>query len=129
MDIFLFEFLKRIDMYVYDYHLKLQTGIIAQLSTFKLDYEVLKIDDIDNFHNIVKEQHAQHFAERVDGLASGLIPIDPERVEDPDRQLIEERVHKVLVDHIDGELSAVREYLLPDLGLGDLLNQQDPSAF
>ena len=122
MDVFLFEFLKRIDMYMYDYHLKLQTGIIAQLSTFKLDYEVLKIDDIDNFHNIVKQKHAQHFAERVDGLASGLIPIDPERVEDSDRQLIEERVHKVLVDHIDGELSAVREYLLPDLGLWDPFN-------
>ena len=121
MDAFLFQFLKRIDMYMYDYHLKLQTGILAQLSAFKLEYEVLKIDDIDNFHNIVKQKHAQHFAERVDGHANGLIPIDPERVEDNDRQLIEERVHKVLVDHIDGELSAIREYLLPDLGLWKLL--------
>ena len=84
--------------------------------------ENLKIDDIDNFHDLVKQKHAQHFAERVDNLANGLIPIDPEREEDSDRQLIEERVHKVLVDHIDGELSAVREYLLPDLGLWDLLN-------
>ena len=103
------------------YHLKLQTGIIAQLSAFGLDYEVLKTDDIDNFHNIVMEKHAQHFAERVDGHANGLIPIDPERVEDSDRQLIEDRIHKVVDDHIDGELSAVREYLLPDLGLWDLL--------
>ena len=122
MDEFLFQFLKRLDMYMYDYHLTLQTGVIAQLSAFKLEYEVLKIDDIDNFHNIVKQKHAQHFAERVDGHANGLIPIDPERVEDNDRQLIEERVHKVLVDHIDGELSDIRQYLLPDLGLWDLLN-------
>jgi hypothetical protein len=122
MDAFLFQFLLRIDMYKHDYHLKLQTGVLAQLSSFNLEYEVLKTDDIDNFHNIVKEKHAQHFAERADGLAVGLIPIDPERVEDNDRQLIEERVHKVLVDHIDGELSAIREYLLPDLGLWDLLN-------
>ena len=92
------------------------------MSSFNLNYEVLKTDDIDNFHNIVKQKHAQHFAERVDGHANGLIPIDPERVENNDRQLIEERVHKVLVDHIDGELSAIREYLLPDLGLWDLLN-------
>ncbi len=35
MDAFLFEFLKRIDMYVYDYHLKLQTGIIGQLAAGK----------------------------------------------------------------------------------------------
>lgn len=122
IDEFLLQFLKRLDMYMYDYHLRLQVGILAELSAFNLKYETLTINDIDNFHNIVKEKHAQHFAERVDGLASGLIPIDPERVEDPDRQLIEERVHKVLVDHIDGELSAVREYLLPDLGLWDLLN-------
>ena len=121
IDAFLFQFLLRIDMYRYDYHLKLQTGIIAQLSAFGLDYEVLKTDDIDNFHNIVMEKHAQHFAERVDGHANGLIPIDPERVEDSDRQLIEDRIHKVVDDHIDGELSAVREYLLPDLGLWDLL--------
>ena len=109
-------------MYRYDYHLKLQTGIIARLSAFGLDYEVLQTDDSDNCHNIVMEKRAQHFAERVDGHANGLIPIDPERVEDNDRQLIEERVHKVLVDHLDGELSAIREYLLPDLGLWDLLN-------
>ena len=122
IDAFLFQFLLRIDMYRYDYHLKLQTGILAQLSAFDLEYEVLKTDDIDNFHNIIKEKHAKHFAERVDGHANGLIPIDPERVEKSARQLIEERVHKVVYDHIDDELSAIREYLLPDLGLWDLLN-------
>jgi hypothetical protein len=122
VDALLFQFLLRIDMYMHDYHLKLQTGVLAQLSSFNLNYEVLKTDDIDNFHNIVKQKHAQHFAERVDGHVNGLIPIDPERVEDSDRQLIEDRIHKVVDDHIDGELSVIREYLLPDLGLWDLLN-------
>ena len=37
------------------------------------------------------------------------------------QQLIEDRVHKVIVDHIDGELSDIRQYLLPDLGLWKLL--------
>jgi len=122
VDAFLFHFLQHLDMYMRDYHLKLQISILTSLSSFNLEYEVLKIDDIDNFHNIAKEKHAQHFAERVDGHANGLIPIDPERVEDSDRQFIEDRVHKILVDHLDGELSAIREYLLPDLGLWDLLN-------
>lgn len=122
IDAFLFQFLVRIDMYMYDYHLKLQTGVLAQLSAFNLKYEVLKIDDIDNFHTIVKQKHAKHFAERVDGLSTGLKSIDPERVEDNDRQLIEERLHKIVYEHIDGELSDIRQYLKPDLGLWEIFN-------
>ena len=122
IDALLFQFLQRIDMYSYDYHLKLQSNILAQLSSFKLKYEVLKIDDIDNFHNIVKEKHAAHFEQRVDALANGLIPISPERVEDDNRQLIEERVHKVVYNHIDDELSCIKEYLQSDLGLWKIIN-------
>jgi len=127
---FLFKFLQYIDMYKFDYHVELQTTIIGYVSKANLNYEVLSVSDIDNFHNIVKEKHAKHFAERVDGLVNGLRPIDPERVEKDDRILIEDIVGSLVYKHIDDELSCIKEYLEPDIGLWELFkNQTTPSTY
>ena len=128
MEVFLFQFLQHIDMYKFDYHVELQTKIIAYVSNAGLDFEVLSISDIDNFHNIVKEKHAKHFAERVDGLANGLIPIDPERIEKNARLLIEDITQSLVYKHIDGELSNIKEYLQPDIGLWQIFKNQTTSS-
>ena len=52
----------------------------------------------------------------------GFKPIEPERSEDLDRELIEKRVSKLVYEHMDGELSCIKDYLQPDIGLWEIFN-------
>jgi len=124
IDELLFTFLRHIDMYKWDYHVRLQTWYISLISSANLDYEVLSVNDIDNFHNIVMERYTEHFKSLEYVWPDGFKPIVPERSQDNDRELIEERLSKIVYEHIDGELSCVKEYLKPDIGLWEIFNQK-----
>ena len=121
----LFSFLEQIDMYKWDYHVKLQMDIIKLISKYNLSYEILHISDIDNFHNIVKEKHTQAFKAIEFIWPDGFKPIEPERTEKNDRKLIEEKVFKLVYEHINGDLSCIKEYLEPDIGLWEIFNNKD----
>tara|TARA_B100000809_G_C14976222_1_gene472794 strand:- start:76 stop:816 length:741 start_codon:yes stop_codon:yes gene_type:complete len=125
IDELLFAFLKHIDMYKWDYHVKLQTSYIALISSANLDYEVLSVNDIDNFHNTVMERYTEHFKFLEYIWPDGFKSIEPERDEDNDRKLIEERISKLVYEHMDDELSCIKEFLKLDIGLWEIFNQSD----
>jgi len=118
----LFQFLQQIEMYKWDYHVKLQFDFVKLISKYNLSYEILSTSDIDNFHNIVKEKHTQAFKAIEFIWPDGFKPIEPERTEKNNRQLMEERVSKLVYEHINDELSCVKEFLELDIGLWEMFN-------
>ena len=103
--------------------------IIKLISKYNLSYEILHISDIDNFHNIVKEKHTQAFKAIEFIWPDGFKPIEPERTEKNDRKLIEEKVFKLVYEHINGDLSCIKEYLEPDIGLWEIFNNNKLNTF